>query len=291
MKNLFKILAIFSFAFLFALIKLDAQDGGTGITVQPLPYQEVHISEDQPMPYQYVREADVMWSRIIWRRIELSEKMNHILALPTESSRGTMSLIDVILDGIHTKGLTAYRARASDAGNEFDVIMTEDDVHIEMGASTDYEVVETLEGYDTVTVNVPYNSSEINAYIVKELWFFDKQRSVMDVRIIGLCPIRKYYRQDDLEQTNPLYKKVFWVNYPEARPLLAKSPIYSPYSDVKNLSYDDIFQKRFFSSYIYMESNPYRRAILQYETGLEVLLEADRIKNEIFNFEQDLWEY
>jgi gliding motility associated protien GldN len=290
MKKSLKYLAFFSFLLIFGALKLNAQEG-TGVSVMALPYEEIHTKMNKPMPYQYVREADVMWSKIIWRRIELSEKMNHILALPQQPSRGSMSLIDVILDGIHTKGLTAYRARAQDAGNEFDVILTEDDVHKEMGATTTQQVVETTEGYDTVTVQVPYNSAEISAYLVKELWFFDKQRSVLDVRIIGLCPIRKYYREDDVEQTRPLYKKVFWINYAEARPLLAKSPIYSPYTDLKNISYDDIFQKRFFSSYIFMESNPYRRAILQYETGLEVLLEAKRIKNEIFNFEQDLWSY
>ncbi len=290
MKKALKILSFFVILMTLSAVGLFAQDG-TGIAVQGLPYQEVHVYQDEPMPYQYVREADVMWSRIVWRRIELSEKMNHILALPAMPTRGTMSLIDVILDGIHTKGLTAYKARASDAGNEFDIIMTEDEVHSEMGASNDVQVVETLEGFDTVNVAIAYNSSDISSYIVKELWYFDKQRSVLEVRIIGLCPVRKYYRSDDFEQIDPLYKKVFWVNYPEARPLLAKSPIYSQYTDVKNLSYDDLFQKRFFSSYIFMESNPYQRAIIEYEGGLEVLLESDRIKNEIFNFEQDLWEY
>ncbi|MBN2891143.1 MAG: gliding motility protein GldN [Bacteroidales bacterium] len=290
MKKLLRILAVSSFLSVFAAIGLFAQEG-TGVSVSDMPYEEIHTKFDQPMPYQFVREADVMWSRIIWRRIELSEKMNHFLALPSTPARGTMSLIDVVLDGIHTKGLTAYNARAQDAGNEFDIIMTEDDVHEKMGAGSIIEVVETLEGWDTVKINKPYNSADISAYLVKELWFFDKQRSVLDVRIIGLCPVRKYYRDDDYEQARPLYTKVFWINYPEFRPLFAKSPIYSPYTDVKNISFDDIFQKRYFSSYIIMESNPYRRSILQYESGLEVLLEADRIKDEIFNFEQDLWAY
>lgn len=288
MKNLLKFLAVFSFLSVFAVISLNAQNGNV-VSVSDMPYEEIHTKLDAPLPYQYVREADVMWSRIIWRRIELSEKMNHILALPAVPARGTMSLIDVVLDGIHTKGLTAYNARANDAGNEFDIIMTEDDVHEKMGSETVIEVVETLEGWDTVKIQKPYNSADISAYIVKELWFFDKQRSVLDVRIIGMCPVRKYYREDDVQQERPLYTKVFWINYPEFRPLFAKSPIYSPYTDVKNLSFDDIFQKRFFSSYIIMESNAYRRSILQYESGLEVLLESDRIKNEIFNFEQDLW--
>lgn len=290
MKKSIKFLVVFAFIFVFTGINLSAQDG-TGVSVNDMPYDEIHVKFDQPMPYQFVREADVMWSRIIWRRIELTEKMNHILALPTEPARGTSSLIDVILDGIHTKGLTAYNARAQDAGNEFDIIMTEDQVHEKMGAGQTVEVIETLEGWDTVRYDQPYVSADINSYLVKELWFFDKQRSVLDVRIIGLCPIRKYFREDDYEQANPLYAKVLWISYPEFRPLFAKSSVYSPYTDVKNLSLDDIFQKRFFSSYIIMKSNPYGRGILDYESGLEVLLEADRIKNEIFDYEQDLWTY
>jgi gliding motility associated protien GldN len=284
MKNSIKFLVSFVCVIVLAF---NNYAQGTGVSVNNLPYEEIHVGVDRPVPYQYVREADVMWSRIIWRRIELSEKMNHILALPEQPNRGSMSLIDVLLDGIHTKGLTAYKAKASDAGNEFNLIMTEDDVHKEMGAS---KVVST-DPNNPGEMDIPYNSAEINSYIVKELWYFDKQRSVLEVRIIGMCPIRKYYRPDDINYERPLYKKVFWVNYLEARPLLAKSPIYSPYTDVKNLTYDDIFQKRLFSSYIFMESNPYNRAIIQYESGLEVLLEADRVKNEIFNFEQDLWSY
>lgn len=263
--------------------------GGTGVSVQPLPYQEVHSRNDKPMPYQFVREADVMWSRIIWRKIVLSEKMNHILALPSIPTNGVTSLIDVLLDGIHTKGLTAYKAGLFDAGNEFDNIMTEDEIHQAMGSKTEKRVQENLEGgYDTVVINQTYSSSEIGEYLVKELWFFDKQRSVLEVRIIGICPVRVYL---DPEKNATVRKKVFWVNYSEARPLLAKAPIYNPYTDVRSITFDDLFQRRFFSSFIYMESNPYRREIAAYEVGLEVLLEADRIKNEIFNFEQDLWEY
>lgn len=290
MKRKLKILSFL--AFLISLSTSSFAQGGTGIGVQRLPYLEVHMSKDKPMPYQFVREADVMWSRVIWRRVELTEKMNHILALPETPTRGTMSLIDVVLDAIHNKGLVVYQAKASDAGIEFNNIITEEQVYKEMGARTEFQPVERAEGgYDTIAVNIPYNSANITSYIVKELWFFDKQRSLLDVRIIGFCPILRYYRPEDELQLDPLYKKVFWVNYIEARPMLAQSPVYSVNTDLKNISFDDIFQKRFFSSYIYMESNPYQRAIQQYETGLEVLLEADRIKNEIFNFEQDLWEY
>lgn len=287
MKNTAKIILAFALLILSGVTAFS--QNGTGIYVHPLPYQEIHAKNDKPMPYQYVREADVMWSRIIWRKIELDEKMNHTLALPQIPANGVLSLIDVLLDGIHTKGLTAYKASLSDAGNEFDNIMTEDEIHTTMGAKSEKRAVENLEGgVDTVVTNEPYRSYEIKEYLVKELWFFDKQRSVLDVRIIGICPVRVYL---DPIKNQIMRTKVFWVNYSEARPLLAKAPIYNSFTDVRNVTYDDLFQRRYFSSYIYMESNPYMRSIDQYETGLEVLLEADRVKNEIFNFEQDLWEY
>ncbi len=283
-----KIIWILVFSMILGFVS-RAQEG---LRVVTLPYEEVNIPYHSPLPYQFVRESDIMWAKIVWRRIELSEKINQVFYFPTEPAAGYRSLIDVLLDGIHNRGLNAYKARARDAGQEFDIPMTEEEIHQEMGAKTEVQVVENPEGgYDSVTVDIPYDPTQIKAYLVKEIWFFDKQRSVMDVRIIGLCPVRKYYRDDDVEQANPLYKKVFWVLYPEARPLLARSPAYLPYSDVKNLSYDDIFQKRLFSGYIFMISEPKRREIAEYEQGLNVLLRAQELQNMITDFEQSLWSY
>ena len=253
-----------------------------------ISYDEIHARHDKPMPYQYVREADVMWSKIIWRRIELKEKMNHMLTLPKYPARNKMSLIDVILHGIHTQGLLAYKAKPADAGEEFEVIMTEEEVHTKMGASQEWV---TIEGADSIFIDEAYKSFEIKSYMMKEIWYFDKQRSVLEVRIIGICPIRTYYRTEDIDELDPLYSKVFWIHYPEARPLLAMQPVYNPSTDVANLTYDDLFQKRYFSSWIFMESNPYRRSLAAYETGLNVLLESNRITKKIFDLEQDLWEY
>ncbi len=292
MKNTLSlfVVTLLSFAFMPSLF---AQQGGlTGSTVLGLPYEEIHAKHDIAMPYQYVREADVMWSKIVWRKIELKEKRNHILYEPTSPIGSKSSLIDVILEGIEKKGLTAFQAKGEDAGNEFDVIMKEDEINSKMGARTvEEEVMNENQELVMKTVYNPYNSPDVKSYLVKELWFFDKQRSVLDVRIIGICPILESFKDTDVDQVNPQYKKVFWIYYPEVRPLLAESAVYSSKTDVSNLTYDDIFQKRYFSSYIVMESNPYNRVIADYELGLEALLEGERVKEKIFNFEQDLWEY
>ena len=199
----FVAVVLFSFVFNTNLL---AQNVDMGIS-----YDEIHARHDKPMPYQYVREADVMWSKIIWRRIELKEKMNHMLTLPKYPARNRMSLIDVVLHGIHTQGLLAYKAKISDAGEEFEVIMTEEEVQEKMGAESGWE---HLEGTDSIFIDEPYKSYEIESYMMKEIWYFDKQRSVLEVRIIGICPIRTYYREADEEQLNPLYSKVFWIHYP-----------------------------------------------------------------------------
>jgi len=255
-----------------------------------LPYEKIHTINRKPVPYQYVRESDVMWSKIIWRRIELKERANHHLYFPTVPQDGRMSLVDVLLEGIHTQGLTAY---AESAGDEFGTIMTEKEVHEAMGSNQRTMEVENLDGtIDTKIVDEPYQSSEIQAYLMKELWFFDKQRSVMEVRIIGICPIRVYYRPEDEDQEKPLQKKTFWVYYPEARKILSNAECFNSKNDAARLNYEDIMQKRYFSSYIFAESNVYdNRLINEYAQGQECLLEADRIKEQIFNFEQDLWEY
>ncbi len=255
-----------------------------------MPYEKIHTENRKPMPYQMAREADAMWSKVVWRRIELSERANQHLYFPTTPQDGRMSLIDVLLEGIHTQGLTAYQ---ESNGNEFGTIITEKEVHEKMGASEQLVNNYSLDGDELppTLIPIPYNSSEIKSYLVKEVWFYDKQRSVMDVRIIGLCPLRTFFREDDVDQEHPLFKPTFWVYYPEARSVLANAECFNVMNDASRLNFDDVFQKRFFSSYIYAESNVYdNRIVSEYAQGKECLLEADRIKNNIGNFEQDIWE-
>ncbi|MBQ5538649.1 MAG: gliding motility protein GldN [Bacteroidales bacterium] len=284
MKKVLFLMAVAAVLQCFSAAKSHAQ------VLLGLPYEKIHTINRKPVPYQYVRESDVMWSKIIWRRIELSEKANQHLYFPTVPMDGRMSLIDVILDGIHTQGLTAYNSNGQD---EFATIITEKEVHQNMGASTTQIEVQTLDGgTEQQIVDNAYNSSQIMSYMLKELWFFDKQRSVMEVRIIGICPIRIYYKDEDVDQESPQQKQTFWIYFPEARRILSNAECFNAKNDAARLNYEDIFEKRYFSSYIFAESNIYNnRIIAEYTQGQESLLEAEKIKETIFNFEQDLWEY
>ncbi len=139
---------------------------------------------------------------------------------------------------------------------------------------------------------------DVKELLVKEDWFFDKQRSVMEVRVIGICPIlhRIDYRDTgtDEEPVGTLSRiQTFWIYYPEARNVLANTDAFNAYNDAQRISFDDLFWKRRFDSYIIRESNVWdNRLISEYTfTGLQTLLESERIKTELFNFEHDLWEY
>jgi gliding motility associated protien GldN len=125
-------------------------------------------------------------------------------------------------------------------------------------------------------------------YRIKEDWFFDRQRSVMDVRIIGICPVQDVYSADgSYKGSRPL----FWIYYPQARPLLAGHNAFNRFNDTERRSFEAVFAKRMFESYIIKEGNVYDRSVIEYKTGLDALLEAERIENGLFSFEDGLWEY
>lgn len=253
-------------------------------------YTQNDVYQKKPMPLPSVREADVFWSKTIWRIIDLREKMNLNLYYPTEEMSGRENLIALLLEGIENGQITPYDARLDD---DFKVPMTFEQVKESFGAEASTE--ETID-FDTgerktVTIQGEIRPTEIKQYMLKEEWYFDKQSSTMQVRLIGICPIREYVRENDATEEIQR-QKVFWVYYPEVRNLLATNLSLNPYNEAQSMSYDEIFIKRFFNSYIVKESNVYNnRDISAYLSGKNAMLESKRIEEEMFNFEQDLWEY
>jgi len=254
-------------------------------------FQRVDISKKKPMQLPYVRESDVMWSTKIWRVVDLREKMNQVLYFPTVETEGRNNLINLLLKAIEDGLLTAYDARNDD---EFKVPLTFDQVKEAFGATTRTRRVRNLETgeFEDRVIEGQIRGVEIKQLMLKEEWYFDKQTSTMNVRIIGLCPIQEYYRDEDVNQENVQRRQVFWIYYPEARELLASNAVMNTQNTAYNMSFDDLFIKRRFNSYVVKESNVYNnRAISQYLTGRDAMLESKRIEQKIFSYEQDLWEY
>ncbi|MFV0265705.1 MAG: gliding motility protein GldN [Draconibacterium sp.] len=253
-------------------------------------YKQNDIYEKKPMPLVSVREADVFWSKKLWRVIDLREKANISLYYPTSEMGGRVNLIDLLLKGIENSQLTPYDARTDD---DFKVPMTYTQVKELFGAkATTQEKINFDTGEkEDVVVQGEVRSTEIKQYMLKEEWYFDKQTSTLNVRILGICPIREYVSEGDASG-QIRRQKVFWIYYPEARPLLATNLTINPVNGARQQSFDDLFIKRMFNSYIVKESNMYNdRDISSYLSGIDAMLESKRIENDIFNYEQDLWEY
>jgi len=199
-------------------------------------------------------------------------------------------LSSLLLNGIENGQITPYDASFDD---DFNVPMTFAQVKESFGAqATQVEKTNFDTGERTmVTVQGEIRPNDIKQYMIKEEWYFDKQTSTLNVRIIGICPIREFVRAGDASG-EVQRQKLFWVYYPEIRPLLATNLVLNPYNEARQMSFDDVFIKRFFNSYIVQESNILNnREISSYLVGKDAMLESKAIEDKIFNFEQDLWEY
>jgi len=253
-------------------------------------YKRTDIIQKKPMPLPSVRESDVFWSRKIWRVIDLREKMNLPLYYPTVEIDGRVNLISLLLKGIENGQITPYDAGLDD---DFKVPMSYDQVKERFGAeATTEEKIDFDTGErKTVTIQGEIRPNDIKQYLIKEEWYFDKNNSTLNVRIIGICPIREFVRAGDASGLVQR-EKLFWVYYPEARPLLSTNLVLNPYNAAQQVSFDDLFVKRTFNSYVVIAENVYNnRDISSYMSGKEAMLESKRIEDVIFNFEQDLWEY
>jgi gliding motility associated protien GldN len=252
-------------------------------------YENIHIPQKKAIPYSPIREADVMWSKDIWRIIDLREKMNQPLYYPLKPINQRMSLLNLILHGIKEENLHAYK---DDKHKLFqtETLMSMNDIVAKLGADTLFK--------GTPDERIDLHTSTVKQLLVKEKWFFDKQASTMKVRIMGVAPIKVFNRTlvdvDGNITTSPEVTRevLFWIYFPEYRDLFAKYEVFNPHNDSQNISFDDLFMQRRFASFIYAESNQFEnRFIPDYLTGDDILYEAERIKQEIFGFEHDLWEY
>ena len=272
---------------------MQAQDVNSGGQKESEAYVREHIRSKVPVAYPYTREADVMWSKFIWRVIDLREKMNVPLYYPIQPIGDRINLISLLLYGIDSEGLTAYSI--DDRLNEFKVPLTKESVDYQMGAKTDTTKVADPNTGELVqkVIKKDRQMDEVKQILVKEQWFFDRNYSTMQVRILGLCPVRLAYKEDQGVVTDQLEKKLtFWVYYPEARKILANHEIYNRFNESQRISFDDFFFQRRFNSYIFRESNVYNnRAIMDFASGIETLYESEKIKEALFNMEHDLWEY
>jgi gliding motility associated protien GldN len=272
-----KFLSIFAVAVLVSSFTAEAQqmenpprDGS---------YDRLLEQERQPLPYPHLREADVFWQKRVWREVDTRQKMNLYFRYPEQY------LVNILRDHIVEGDIRAF----SGMDDQFTMEMPSEDVR-DFGAGVDtIWVVDpvTLEEKQEV-ITQEFNPETVIKFRLKEDWIFDKQTSTLIVRIIGIAPIIQ--RIDELGNIRG-DEVMFWVYYPEIRDILARYEVYNEGNFAVRLSWEDIFEMRFFDSFIIKEDNVYDRRIVDYATGVDAILESDRITSEIFHFEHDLWSY
>jgi len=256
-----------------------------------------NVPSRKPIPYHHLREADLMWKKKIWRMLDLKEKINHPLYYPIEKNPfdNRYSLTDLIIFAIKspTDPVPAYD------DDEFATIpISAGQFATNLGARLDTVPIEELDG--TITNQIvpdPIKTEQVTRFEMKEVWFFDKQRSKLEVRIVALCPIRRYINDALVSSTGggnvPKSSiRVGWVPFKLLRPYFANNEVFNPKNDAERRTFDDIFFKRHFSSYIIQETNVYNdRKINSYKFGQDALLEGEKVKQFIFKLEHDLWEF
>lgn len=238
----------------------------------------------RPIPYNYESEIGLIWSKRVWRVLDLREKINHPFYYPIEPYNGMKNLVTVVRDGVCSGELTAY----DPISDEF-LYTYRNDEACSIGESIDTLFIpDEFDNIVPQVVKYDFQTENVLRIRIKEDWYFNNRRSVMEARIIGFCPV------EEMKDENGEYKgerPLYWVYLPEIRHVLADQETGNRHNDVERRTYDDLLHKRMFSSYVYKQSNPSGRKISEYKTGLEALLEGRRIEKGIFDYEQDLWEY
>ncbi len=246
--------------------------------------QQLAADNDGPLPYGYVDDRDVLWSKVVWEFIDLNQKINLPYYFPidtTNISSDRKSLFHTLIKGIKQGKITeAY------SDSFFTSRITQDEI--------DQRLINVREenGYsDTFRLQ----AQDIGGYMIKGMWYFDKRQGELKYRLLALAPMGKDVQTLGVQEIEDeeLYE-LFWIFFPTARDVLHDAKVFNPQNASHPISFDHLLNARRFSGVIVREENIYgNRAIEDYVRGnsLFQLLEANKIKEDIRNKEIDMWNY
>ena len=246
--------------------------------------EKIAADNDSPLSYVYIDDRDILWSKVVWEFVDLNQKINLPYYYPIDTaniSNDRRSLFDTLLKGIRKGDIKNVYSDSFFTSKITGSEINEKLVNIRLNG--DYP--------DTFRIQ----TQDIEGYMMKGMWYFDKRLGELKYRLLALAPMGKDVLTlglPDIED-DELYE-LFWVFYPSARNILHKAKVFNPKNVSQPISYDHLLNARRFNSVIVREENIYgNRKIADYIRGnaLFQLLEADRIKESIRDKEIDMWNY
>jgi gliding motility associated protien GldN len=242
-----------------------------------------------PIPWQNIRETDILWKKRVWREIDTREKQNVGFRYAGDENSGGGMFIEILIDAIKRGKVTAYE----NMDDRFTTVMTKESLIDQLTPKPDtITVVDPTDGSEKIQiVRKDFDPEKITKYRIKEDWIFDRNVGQMVVRIVGLAPVIDIIGDGGDYRGS---KAMFWLYYPDpqVRNLLANYEVFNPHNDLARYTWDEFFEARQFSSKITKVSGPWVTEEFKNRMNpMESLYEGKRSAEEIFNKEHDMWVY
>lgn len=267
---------------------------------------ELSADNDKPLPYGYVHDRDILMGKRIWEYIDLDERVNFPLYFPVDgdvmSSPERRPLYNVLINGIREGKITEVYD-----SSYFTTKKSLEDIESSLFTidTTSAGITEFNNDYDAYKngqkkLNEEFikktelEAKDVNAYRIVGYWYFDKRQGELKYRLLGIAPviIDVFSKKDG--SAEPEYNDLFWVYFPSARNILHEATAFNNRNSAMPFTFDHMLNARRFSGMIYLEENVYGdRKIADYMklNAQMQLLESDRVKEKIRDFEQDMWNY
>ena len=256
---------------------------------------ELKSDDDKPLAYGYVADRDVFWAKTTWEIIDLDERVNMSLFYPVDtanigSERRSLYqvLTKAIKEGKITEVYTDSYFNTKKTFSDIEASLTKIDTadagreQFNAGSAIDPQYI----------IRRDLTAEDVSDYKIKGYWYFDKRQSEMKYRLLGICPVTPDVYTIDNEEKD--YIELFWVFFPDAREVLHNANSFNDTNSAQPISFDHLLNSRRFSAVIYKEENVYGdRNIEGYikDNSQLQLLESERLKDKIRNFESDMWTY
>ena len=254
-------------------------------------FDKSSLNDRTPLIYEHLRWDDALFAEKVWRELDLREKLNKPFVYEAESDNGSQIFVDMLLKAVNSGEITAF------ADERFTTPMTMQEINqLTLGSADTVgrtDVNDPSKIVEYVVTRASFDPKSVNRIRIKEEWVFDREASRMFVRILGICPLKTLYLPGSGKEFG--VSQMFWVYYPDLRPVLAKYEVYNP-KNMGNarMTWEELFESRMFASYIIKSTfdNARNVAIKGFiRDPILALLEGENIKEKIFNYEQDLWSY